>query len=126
MHLEHYNQPKLQIRVVRILWMVPIYAADSWLSLRFKEARFYIDPLRECYEARGGGQGRGEGAGGGWGRWAVGPRWRAGSWGPGAAAARAWHGLSAWPAAQEARHSLAQQRKKRPFPGVRAGLLLPV
>ncbi len=34
MHLEHYNQPKLQIRVVRILWMVPIYAADSWLSLR--------------------------------------------------------------------------------------------
>lgn len=51
MHLEHYNQPKLQIRVIRILWMVPIYAVDSWLSLRFKDARFYIDPLRECYEA---------------------------------------------------------------------------
>lgn len=51
MHLEHYNRPKLQIRVVRILWMVPIYAADSWFSLRFKEARFYIDPVRECYEA---------------------------------------------------------------------------
>lgn len=31
--------------------MVPIYAVDSWLSLRFKEARFYIDPIRECYEA---------------------------------------------------------------------------
>ncbi|KAG7672685.1 hypothetical protein Ndes2526B_g08786 [Nannochloris sp. 'desiccata'] len=51
MHLENYNRPKLQIRVVRILWMVPIYAVDSWLSLRFKEARFYIDPIRECYEA---------------------------------------------------------------------------
>ncbi|GAB4823802.1 hypothetical protein N2152v2_010848 [Parachlorella kessleri] len=51
MHLEHYNRPKLQIRVIRILWMVPIYAVDSWLSLRFKEARFYIDPVRECYEA---------------------------------------------------------------------------
>ena len=51
MHLEHYNRPKLQIRVVRILWMVPIYAVDSWASLRFKEARFYIDPVRECYEA---------------------------------------------------------------------------
>lgn len=51
MHLEYYNCPKLQIRVVRILWMVPIYAVNSWLSLRFKEARIYIDPIRECYEA---------------------------------------------------------------------------
>ena len=51
MHLEYYNRPRLQIRVVRILCMVPIYAIDSWLSLRFKEARFYIDPVRECYEA---------------------------------------------------------------------------
>ena len=39
MHLEYYNRPKLQLRVVRILWMVPIYAVDSWMSLRFKEAR---------------------------------------------------------------------------------------
>lgn len=51
MHLEYYSRPRLQIRVIRILWMVPIYAVDSWLSLRFKEARFYIDPIRECYEA---------------------------------------------------------------------------
>lgn len=51
MHLEYYNRPKLQIRVVRILLMVPIYGIDSWASLRFKEARFYIDPIRECYEA---------------------------------------------------------------------------
>ncbi|WPT16217.1 Transmembrane protein 184C [Picochlorum sp. SENEW3] len=51
MHLEYYNCPKLQIRVVRILWMVPIYAVDSWLCLRFKDASFYIDPVRECYEA---------------------------------------------------------------------------
>ncbi|KDD73924.1 organic solute transporter Ostalpha [Helicosporidium sp. ATCC 50920] len=51
MHLEHYNRPRLQIRVVRILCMVPIYALDSWLSLRFVDARFFLDPLRECYEA---------------------------------------------------------------------------
>lgn len=51
MHLEYYNRPKLQIRVVRILWMVPIYAVDAWFSLRFKDAAFYIDPVRECYEA---------------------------------------------------------------------------
>ena len=51
MNLEYYNCPRLQIRVVRILWMVPIYAVNSWLCLRFKDARFYIDPVRECYEA---------------------------------------------------------------------------
>lgn len=51
MHLEYYSRPKLQLRVVRILWMVPIYAVNSWLSLRFKDAAFYIDPVRECYEA---------------------------------------------------------------------------
>lgn len=39
MHLEYYNRPRLQLRVIRILWMVPIYAVDSWMSLRFKEAR---------------------------------------------------------------------------------------
>jgi hypothetical protein len=51
MNLEYYNCPRLQIRVVRILWMVPIYAVNSWLCLRFKDASFYIDPVRECYEA---------------------------------------------------------------------------
>ncbi len=49
-HLEYYMVPKLQVRVIRILMMVPIYAVDAWLALRFKDARFYIDPLRECYE----------------------------------------------------------------------------
>ena len=28
MHLEYLSRPKLQIRVIRILWMVPIYAVD--------------------------------------------------------------------------------------------------
>lgn len=36
MHLEHFSRPKLQIRVIRILWMVPIYAVDSWFALRFE------------------------------------------------------------------------------------------
>ena len=35
MHLEYFSRPKLQIRVIRILWMVPIYALDSWAALRF-------------------------------------------------------------------------------------------
>ncbi|XP_044175007.1 transmembrane protein 184C-like [Acropora millepora] len=50
-HLVNYTQPELQRRIVRILWMVPIYATDSWLALRFPKAAIYLDSLRECYEA---------------------------------------------------------------------------
>ena len=37
--------------VVRILWMVPIYATNSWFGLRFKHISLYVDVLREGYEA---------------------------------------------------------------------------
>lgn len=30
--------------------MVPIYAVDSFVSLRFREAALYVDMLRDCYE----------------------------------------------------------------------------
>lgn len=30
MHLEYLYRPKLQLRIIRILWMVPIYALDRW------------------------------------------------------------------------------------------------
>ncbi len=36
MHMEYFSRPKLQIRVIRILMMVPIYAVDSWFALRFE------------------------------------------------------------------------------------------
>ncbi|KAK9806277.1 hypothetical protein WJX72_008269 [[Myrmecia] bisecta] len=51
LHLEYYSRPHLQIHVIRILWMVPIYALDSWLALRFSASRPYLDAIRECYEA---------------------------------------------------------------------------
>ncbi|GLC71802.1 hypothetical protein PLESTF_001168600 [Pleodorina starrii] len=51
LHTEYYTQPHLQKHVIRILLMVPIYAVDAWLALRFNEAREYLDPIRECYEA---------------------------------------------------------------------------
>ena len=35
MHLEYFSRPALQIHVIRILWMVPVYAVDAWLALRF-------------------------------------------------------------------------------------------
>lgn len=51
LHTEYYTKPKLQRYIIRILWMVPLYGVDAWFALRFKEARMYLDPLRECYQA---------------------------------------------------------------------------
>lgn len=33
MHLENFNRPKLQTRIIRILFMVPIYALDRLAAL---------------------------------------------------------------------------------------------
>ena len=41
------------ISQVRILWMVPLYAVQSYLSLQFHKIRIYIDTIRDLYEAYG-------------------------------------------------------------------------
>ena len=51
LHLTHWYMPGVQKYVVRIILMVPIYAVQSWLSLRFHHARIYIDTIRNLYEA---------------------------------------------------------------------------
>jgi hypothetical protein len=51
LHFTHWYMPNVQKYVVRILWMVPLYAVQSWLSLRFRDARTYIDAGRDLYEA---------------------------------------------------------------------------
>jgi len=50
-HLLHYSEPELQRYVVRILFMVPIYAIESWLALRYKSQALILSTLRDCYEA---------------------------------------------------------------------------
>jgi hypothetical protein len=51
LHFTHWYMPNVQKYVVRILFMVPLYAVQSWLSLRFRDARIYIDTVRDLYEA---------------------------------------------------------------------------
>mmetsp|Transcript_8624 Transcript_8624/g.35933 ORF Transcript_8624/g.35933 Transcript_8624/m.35933 type:complete len:347 (+) Transcript_8624:214-1254(+) len=51
MHLRHYYEPNFQKFIIRLLWMVPIYSLDSFLSMRFHEWALYLDMLRDCYEA---------------------------------------------------------------------------
>ena len=51
-HLKFYTNPNEQRWIVRILFIVPIYAFDSWLSLLFFEQSYYVyfDSVRDCYE----------------------------------------------------------------------------
>ncbi|XP_043924378.1 transmembrane protein 184B isoform X3 [Protopterus annectens] len=54
MHLRYYSRPNEQRHIVRILFIVPIYAFDSWLSLLFftnDQYYVYFDTVRDCYEA---------------------------------------------------------------------------
>lgn len=51
LHLSHWYMPEVQKYVVRIVWMVPLYAVQSWLSLKYRHSRVYIDAVRDLYEA---------------------------------------------------------------------------
>ncbi|KAI0635372.1 DUF300-domain-containing protein [Trametes polyzona] len=51
MHLKNYRKPHLQRQVVRIMLMVPLYAIASFISLFSLEAAFFIDAVRDIYEA---------------------------------------------------------------------------
>ncbi|KAF8838003.1 DUF300-domain-containing protein [Paxillus ammoniavirescens] len=51
LQLTNYRKPLLQRMVVRIMLMVPIYAVASLISLFSLEAAFFIDVIRDIYEA---------------------------------------------------------------------------
>ena len=53
-YLRFYTHPSEQRWIVRILFIVPIYALTSWFSLLFfhKNSYYvYFDTFRDCYEA---------------------------------------------------------------------------
>lgn len=52
-HLRYYSMPSEQKYIVRILFIVPIYALDCWLSLLFFKENYYVyfDSIRDWYEA---------------------------------------------------------------------------
>ncbi|VDD84169.1 unnamed protein product [Mesocestoides corti] len=54
LHLTNYTAPNEQKWIVRILFVVPLYAFQSWLSLMFlrhQDFYVYFDTVRDCYEA---------------------------------------------------------------------------
>mmetsp|Transcript_17845 Transcript_17845/g.25693 ORF Transcript_17845/g.25693 Transcript_17845/m.25693 type:complete len:374 (-) Transcript_17845:348-1469(-) len=50
-HQRHFTNAPVQSKITGILWMVPIYSIDSFISLVFPSAAIYVDMLRDCYEA---------------------------------------------------------------------------
>ncbi|KAK0714903.1 organic solute transporter Ostalpha-domain-containing protein [Lasiosphaeris hirsuta] len=51
MHATHYTVPHEQRHIIRILFMIPVYATSSFLSLRFYWHAIYFQVLSDCYEA---------------------------------------------------------------------------
>ncbi|XP_061065267.1 transmembrane protein 184A isoform X3 [Eubalaena glacialis] len=54
LHLRSYTVPNEQRYIIRLLFIVPIYAFDSWLSLLLlggHQHYVYFDSVRDCYEA---------------------------------------------------------------------------
>ncbi|XP_051145662.1 uncharacterized protein LOC127261374 [Andrographis paniculata] len=50
-HLVNYTEPTYQRYIVRIIFMVPVYALMSFLSLVQNESTIYFNSIREMYEA---------------------------------------------------------------------------
>ncbi|WWC87838.1 uncharacterized protein L201_002732 [Kwoniella dendrophila CBS 6074] len=51
LQLKNYRKPMLQRAVVRIMIMVPLYAISSLIAIFSLEAAFFIDAVRDLYEA---------------------------------------------------------------------------
>ncbi|KAK6907299.1 hypothetical protein I204_03782 [Kwoniella mangroviensis CBS 8886] len=51
LQLKNYRKPMLQRAVVRIMVMVPLYAISSLIAIFSLEAAFFIDAIRDLYEA---------------------------------------------------------------------------
>ncbi|EPS63594.1 hypothetical protein M569_11188, partial [Genlisea aurea] len=50
-HLLNYTEPTYQRYIVRIIFMVPVYALMSFLSLVLNNSAIYFNSIREIYEA---------------------------------------------------------------------------
>ncbi|CEJ90013.1 hypothetical protein VHEMI05824 [[Torrubiella] hemipterigena] len=51
MHATHYTKPQEQKFIIRILFMVPIYAISSFLQIQWYWHAIYFQVISDCYEA---------------------------------------------------------------------------
>jgi hypothetical protein len=50
-HLVYYSMPGIQVYVVRILFIVPVYAISSALAIQLGNDGLYSETIRDVYEA---------------------------------------------------------------------------
>ena len=50
-HLYNYTDPEQQINITRIIFIVPLYALISFLSLKYEDQSIYFEIIRDCYES---------------------------------------------------------------------------
>ena len=50
-HLQNYNEPIIQRKIVAILWMSPIYSVTAFISLIFPATEEYLAMIKDFYEA---------------------------------------------------------------------------
>jgi hypothetical protein len=50
-HIRKFQRPFVQRKILAILWMSPIYAVTSWLSLVFPRFEGYLSIVKDFYEA---------------------------------------------------------------------------
>jgi uncharacterized membrane protein YgcG len=50
-HQQYMSNISVQSKTVGIIWMIPIYSIDSYLSLWMPSIAIYVNMLRDCYEA---------------------------------------------------------------------------
>jgi len=50
-HIRLFKRPFVQRKILAILWMSPIYAVTSWLSLVFPNFEGYLSIIKDFYEA---------------------------------------------------------------------------
>ncbi len=50
-HIREFKRPFVQRKILAILWMCPIYAVTSWLSLVFPRFEGYLAIIKDFYEA---------------------------------------------------------------------------
>ncbi|OAQ98021.1 hypothetical protein LLEC1_05037 [Akanthomyces lecanii] len=51
MHALHYTKPREQRYIIRILFMVPVYAISSFLQIQWYRHAIYFQVISDCYEA---------------------------------------------------------------------------
>lgn len=50
-HLSNFCKPLLQVQIIRVIWMVPVYSLESVLSIHFVKYSFLFQVIRETYES---------------------------------------------------------------------------